>query len=178
MNRALGILAAIHSVPVNFHKMTVAESLAINVDLVANNETPREILKGLLEPNGLDLYVDGNSVKVGTRESIAELRSTREVEAAAKAKTTSTVKLSAEEEDVLSKTVAIEGEGLAIRDVADRISKALGIGYVIDPATWNRAAKYGFDGEPHTLKEIFAALAKGAPVRVVYREGKLWYLAR
>ncbi|MBI2919757.1 MAG: STN domain-containing protein [Planctomycetes bacterium] len=143
----------------------------VEVSLTGKDVTVREALDAALAPVGLGWRIMEGVVTVTTVEELDRLK--REAVAAELARQ-ERVK---EEENFLSKSVALQGEGLSIRDVADRISKALGVGYQIDPATWSRAARYGFDGEPHTLREIFQALAKGAPVAVTYREGKLWYVA-
>lgn len=144
----------------------------IEVSLTGKDVTVREALEAALEPTGFGWHIVDGVVTVTTKEELA--RFAREA-AAAELERQERVKA---EEEFLSKTVALEGEGLSIRDVAERISKALGVGYQIDPATWSRAARYGFDGEPRTLREIFEALAKGAPVGVTYRDGKLWYVSR
>jgi hypothetical protein len=175
LNQAMGIMAAVHSVPLNWDRESIPDSKAIKVSVEAKDATAREVLTSMLEPVGLGFSEDNGTILIATQEALER----RAVAASRKAGSVSAAAKEAvdAEAEILGRTVVIDGDSLAIRDVAERVSKALGIGYVIDPATWNRTARYGFDGEPHTLREIFAALAKGAPVRVTYREGKLWFLA-
>ncbi|KAF0242941.1 MAG: hypothetical protein FD180_3641 [Planctomycetota bacterium] len=150
----------------------VPNSTEVKLSLAVEETTVRQAIDAAILPAGLVWFVGGGIVNITTAEARARGEAEKAVAEAARKERAKT------EDDVFAKTVALEGDDLAIRDVAERISKALGIGYSIDPATWSRAAKYGFDGELHTLREIFAALAKGAPVEVTYREGKLWYVSR
>lgn len=82
------------------------------------------------------------------------------------------------ENDFFSKRVTLPAEDLFIRDVAELLSKATGVGYIIDAATWSRAANYGFDGQERTIREIADILGKGAPVTLAFRDGKMWFLDR
>jgi type II secretory pathway component GspD/PulD (secretin) len=175
LNHAMGLLVALHNVPLKWDLASIADSRAIHVNVDANDSTARETLTSMLEPVGLAFAVEESSIVVGTPEGLK--RRAAEAALQAESKATALSDLEKAEEDLFSRTVVIEGDSLAIRDIAERVSKALGIGYIVDAATWERAARYGFDGEPHTLREIFQALSKGAPVRVTYREGKFWFLS-
>ncbi|MBI2919781.1 MAG: hypothetical protein HYY18_01700 [Planctomycetes bacterium] len=132
----------------------------------------KEALSEVLSAQGLVFAVERGIVIVRTRDAQQALdaKSTSTTSARdARAKT---------ENDFFSKRVTLPAEDLFIRDVAELISKATGVGYVIDPATWSRAANYGFDGQERTIREVADILGKGAPVTLAFREGKMWFLDR
>lgn len=155
----------------NIDRASIPNPQDITLSFSGEDVPVLEALNAALTSKGLTWRMENGVPTVMTLETERErTRAAGEAEAAR-------VGRLAAEEDVFGKSVALAGEGLAIRDVAERISKALDIGYRIDEASWSRAARYGFDGEACTLKEIFEALGRGAPVRVVYRDGVLWYLS-
>jgi hypothetical protein len=78
--------------------------------------------------------------------------------------------------DLLARPVRIDGSGLAIREVAKRLGAALGKEVAIDPATWRRSARYDFHSQVLTAAEIVAILQQGAPLRVSFSYGKIWFL--
>ena len=172
LDAALKSIFEATEIPINVDYEAIPKPGDIKVSLAGKDVSVREALDAALKPAGLGWRIADGVVTVTTATELERLA--RAAEAAELARR----ERLAQEVEFLSKTVAIEGEGLAIRDVAERISKALGVGYQIDPSTWSRAARYTFDGKPYTLREIFQVLGKGAPVEVTYREGKLWYISR
>ncbi|MCE9584307.1 MAG: DUF4974 domain-containing protein [Planctomycetes bacterium] len=118
----------------------------------------------------LDWMARNGTVFLGKHEEVAEEREKQDKRTAGRK----------QQEDalaaLLARPVEIGGENLAIRDVADLLGQALGVPVRVDPVTWHRAARLAFDRASRPASEIVAALKSAAPVRVVFREGTLWFL--
>jgi type II secretory pathway component GspD/PulD (secretin) len=168
----VSFISEVSQVSVVVERRQIEDPDTTGLTFKVQDATLRDALTSALDSVGLGFYVQNGLLVVTTKEEIARLDKRR---AEFEEQRALAVK---EEAEILDRWVTLTGENLAIREVADLLSKATGIGYVIDTPTWNRAARLSFDGEPHTLREIFAAMASGAPVRVAYREGRLWFLDR